>query len=84
MAYLLKARTMEPEKQRLLANGSETTFISRQRLGKHVFSATDTHTTIEVLLETMFSTQSVEMGYKEDNWGNRVSSVGESVKNLSA
>jgi hypothetical protein len=27
VAYLLKARTVEPEKQPLLANGSETTFI---------------------------------------------------------
>jgi hypothetical protein len=31
VAYLLKARTVEPEKQPLLANGSETTFVSRQR-----------------------------------------------------
>jgi hypothetical protein len=31
VAYLLKARTVEPEKQPLLANGSETTFFSRQR-----------------------------------------------------
>jgi hypothetical protein len=28
-AYLLKARTVEPEKQPLLMNGSETTFVSR-------------------------------------------------------
>jgi hypothetical protein len=27
-----EARTVEPEKQPLLANGSETTFVSRQRL----------------------------------------------------
>jgi hypothetical protein len=45
---------MEPEKQPLLANGSETTFVSRQQLGKHVSSATDTHATIDVLLETVF------------------------------
>jgi hypothetical protein len=31
VAYLFKARTVEPEKQPLLANGSETTFVSRQR-----------------------------------------------------
>jgi hypothetical protein len=31
VAYLLKARTVEPEKQPLLANGSETKFVSRQR-----------------------------------------------------
>jgi hypothetical protein len=28
----------------------------------------DTHATIEVLLETMFSTWPVQRGYKEDNW----------------
>jgi hypothetical protein len=31
VAYLLNARTVEPEKQPLLENGSETTLISRQR-----------------------------------------------------
>jgi hypothetical protein len=31
VACLLKARTVEPEKQPLLANGSETTFVYRQR-----------------------------------------------------
>jgi hypothetical protein len=31
VAYFLKARTVEPEKQPLLANGSEITFVSRQR-----------------------------------------------------
>jgi hypothetical protein len=30
LAYMLKARTVEPEKQPLLVNGSETTFVSRQ------------------------------------------------------
>jgi hypothetical protein len=39
VAYLLKARTVEPEKQPLLTNGSETKFVSRQRLGKHVLVA---------------------------------------------
>jgi hypothetical protein len=78
MVYLLKARTVEPEKQPLLANGSETTFVCRQRLGKHVPAATDT---IEILLETVFSTRSVQRGYKEENLGNRVSCVREVVKN---
>jgi hypothetical protein len=32
VAYLLKARTAEPEKQPLLVNGSETSFVSRQQL----------------------------------------------------
>jgi hypothetical protein len=67
MSYLLEARTLEPEKQPLLANGSET-FVSRQRLRKHVPTTTDTHATIEVLLETVFSARSVQKGYKEDNW----------------
>jgi hypothetical protein len=31
VAYLLKARTVKPEKQPLLAKGSETTFASNQR-----------------------------------------------------
>jgi hypothetical protein len=42
--------------------------VSRQRLGKHVPAETDTHATIEVLLETMFSTWSVQRSYNEDNW----------------
>jgi hypothetical protein len=78
VTYLLKERTVEPEKQPLLANVSETTFVSRQRLGKHVPAATDTHATIEVLLG-VFSTRFVQRGYKEDSWGNRVGSVRESV-----
>jgi hypothetical protein len=36
--------------------------------------------TIEVLLETRFSNRSVPRSYKEDNWGDQVSSVRESVK----
>jgi hypothetical protein len=32
--YLLKARTVGPEKQPLLVNGSERTFVSMQRLQK--------------------------------------------------
>jgi hypothetical protein len=61
VAYLLNARTVEPEKQPLLANGSEISFVSRQhilnkqeyaaaareRLGKPVLAATDTHATDE-------------------------------------
>jgi hypothetical protein len=38
------------------------------------------HATIKVLLKTVFSTRSVQRGYKEDNWGNRDSSVWEAVK----
>jgi hypothetical protein len=63
VAYLFKARIVEPEKLPLLSNGSETTFVSRQRLCIHVPAATDTYATIEVMLETMFSTRSVQRGY---------------------
>jgi hypothetical protein len=40
----------------------------------------DTHATIEVLLETVLSTRSVKMGYKQDNRYKQVSSVREAVK----
>jgi hypothetical protein len=40
----------------------------------------DKHATTQVLLETVFSTQSMQRGYKEDNRGNQVSSVWEAVK----
>jgi hypothetical protein len=43
VTYLLKERTAEPEKQPLLANGSETTFVSTRRLGKHLSAATHTN-----------------------------------------
>jgi hypothetical protein len=45
---------MEPMKQPLLVNGSETAFVSRQQLGKHVSAAMGSHATVEVLLETVF------------------------------
>jgi hypothetical protein len=41
--------------------------VSRQELGKHVPAETDTHSKIEAVLETVFSTRSVQKGYKEDN-----------------
>jgi hypothetical protein len=53
--------------------------VTRERLGRHVPAETDTHA-IEVLLGTMFSTRCVQRGYTEDNWGNRVSSVEDSVR----
>jgi hypothetical protein len=61
-----------------IANSSET-FISVQRLCEHVPTAADKHATIEVMLETVFFTWSVQRGYKEDNRGDRVSSVWKSV-----
>jgi hypothetical protein len=42
--------------------------VSKQVIGKHVPAATNTQTTIELLLETWFSTRSVQSCYKEDNW----------------
>jgi hypothetical protein len=35
----------------------------------------NTPTTIELLLEAVFSLRSVRNGYKEDNWGDPVSCV---------
>jgi hypothetical protein len=42
--------------------------VSRQRLNKQVPAATNTHATIEILLEMMFATRSVARGYKEKSW----------------
>jgi hypothetical protein len=59
VAYLLKAITVELEKQPLLSNDREncgyTRDVSRQRLGIHVPAETNTLATIEVLLETGLS-----------------------------
>jgi hypothetical protein len=52
-----------------------TRAVSMQQLGKHVTAVTDTHVTIEVLLEVVSSTRFVPRSYKEDKWGNRVFSV---------
>jgi hypothetical protein len=46
--------------------------VSRKRFGKHVRAAKNTHTTIELLLEAVFSARSVQSGYKEDNWSDTV------------
>jgi hypothetical protein len=37
-------------------------YVSKQRFGKHVSAVTDTHATIEVTLESEFSTRSVQRG----------------------
>jgi hypothetical protein len=50
--YRLKARSAELE---------ETT-VATQRFGKHVAAATDTHATIEELLQELFSMRSVSRG----------------------
>jgi hypothetical protein len=75
VACLPQARTVKPEKELLLSNGSEIAFVSRQRLSKHVPASKYTLTTIEVLLETMFSARPMQRGYKEDNWGDQVRSA---------
>jgi hypothetical protein len=82
VAYLQKAIIVETEQQPLLVNGSETTFVSRQRLGKHIPAPTDKHATIDVMLVTVFSTRSVQRGWKKDSWGNRINSVRGSVKKI--
>jgi hypothetical protein len=46
-------------------NNSVMQPVSRQQIGKHA------PTTTEFLLETLFSTRSVQSGYKEENWGNQ-------------
>jgi hypothetical protein len=51
--------------QRPLNN--KTTAVAMQRHSKHA------STTIELLLEMVFCTQSMQRGYKEDNWGDPVS-----------
>jgi hypothetical protein len=60
--------------------GKYTRPISRQRLGKHVPTATNRRATVEVLLETGISTRSVPRSYLEDNRRDQVSSVREFVK----
>jgi hypothetical protein len=41
--------------------------ISKQWISKHAF------TTVDLSSETVFSIQSVQSGYKEENWGNQFS-----------
>jgi hypothetical protein len=57
--------------------------VSRQLIGKDVPAATNTNTTIHFLLETVFSTLSVQSGYKEDNWGDLVQTRVEEGSNIS-
>jgi hypothetical protein len=47
--------------------------ISKQWISKHIPVVTNMHATIELLLETVFSTWSMQRGYKEDSWGDPVS-----------
>jgi hypothetical protein len=43
--------------------------VSKHRIGKKVVAATNTNATMELLLEKVFSTRSVQRGHKENNWG---------------
>jgi hypothetical protein len=45
-----------------LETNNDTTTAAKQRFGK------DASTTIELLLETVLSTRSVQSDHKEDNW----------------
>jgi hypothetical protein len=47
---------------------SEETAVTRQRLGKHIPAATNTHATMEELLDMVFSVQSVLMLYNNDDY----------------
>jgi hypothetical protein len=40
--------------------------VSRHRLGKNLPATNDTHATIDVLLETVSSTRSVQRNYKDN------------------
>jgi hypothetical protein len=50
-----------------LKTNNKTIAVAMQQHGKH------TSTTIELLLEIVFSTRSMQRGHKEDNWGDPVS-----------
>jgi hypothetical protein len=82
VAYLLKARTVESEKQPLLANGSEITFVSRQR-SQAGSLGNSPRATIEILFEGWLSTRSVQRSYMEDDWSTNSESRVEAVSNTS-
>jgi hypothetical protein len=65
VTYRLKARS----------SGRKEMAVAMERLGKHVPAATNTHATIEELLKTVFSmqsmpfsTQSIPRLYSKDQW----------------
>jgi hypothetical protein len=70
VVYLLKERTVELEKQPLLANGSETTFVFRQREGsqRNRFSQQESARNSRDTVETVFLRWSVLRDYNEENW----------------
>jgi hypothetical protein len=62
-----KPELWNQQRQPLLGNGSANTSVARQWFNsRHLMAATDTHTTIEELLEAVFSVRSVRRLYNED------------------
>jgi hypothetical protein len=60
VACLLKARIVKPAETAVARDGTANTPFARQWLSsRHVIAATDTHVTIEELLEAVFSSQSM-------------------------
>jgi hypothetical protein len=57
--------------------------VSKPPIFKHVSAAMNTHTTIQLLLETVFSARSVQTGYKKNNWGDLLISREEAGSNTS-
>jgi hypothetical protein len=82
VTYLLKARTVKPERQPLLANGTET-FVSRQRSQTAGSRGKSPHETVEILLETVFCMGFVPRYYKDDNWSKNDASRVEAGSNIS-
>jgi hypothetical protein len=58
---------IDPMLDKDLETNNETTTAAMQQRGKHA------STTIQLLLETVFYNRSVQIGSKEDNWGDPVS-----------
>jgi hypothetical protein len=66
-AYLLMARTVEPERQLLLVNGSSNIAVARKWFSsRHLIAARDVHVTMEESLEAVFPVQSKPRQYNED------------------
>jgi hypothetical protein len=73
MHHLFSPTCFEPQfiirgdVQRAVVNIVACRAVSRQGLGKHVPPVADTHAAIEILLEAVFYTRSVQGDCKEDN-----------------
>jgi hypothetical protein len=67
MACLLKARTVKPAEIAITRERLCKHAVARQWLSsRHMMAATDTHATIEELLEAVFSVRSLPNLYNED------------------